>query len=118
MFANYKPNLLLKCTNQLRLSNLTANIHNSSKFYSSEAPSQIKQKTILYDFHNQHGGKIVNFAGWLMPVQYKDLSIQESHMHTRNKCSLFDVILNFHFYNKVTKKFKYYLITGKSHDAN
>ena len=93
MLANYKPNLLLKCANQLGLSNL-ATLHNSSNLYSSEVPSQIKKKTILYDFHNQHGGKIVNFAGWLMPVQYKYLSIQESHIHTRNKCSLFDVIFN------------------------
>jgi aminomethyltransferase len=26
-----------------------------------------------------------------MPVQYKDLSLKESHLHTRSKCSLFDV---------------------------
>lgn len=26
-----------------------------------------------------------------MPVQYKDLSLKESHFHTRSKCSLFDV---------------------------
>jgi len=49
------------------------------------------KKTVLYDFHNEHGGKIVDFAGWLMPVQYKDLGIKESHVHTRTKCSLFDV---------------------------
>jgi len=49
------------------------------------------QKTVLYDFHVQNGGKIVDFAGWLMPVQYKDLGIQESHIHTRTNCSLFDV---------------------------
>jgi aminomethyltransferase len=50
-----------------------------------------KKKTILYDFHLKNGGKIVDFAGWLMPVQYKDLSIQQSHIHTRNNVSLFDV---------------------------
>lgn len=52
---------------------------------------EIKKKTILYDFHLKNGGKIVDFAGWLMPVQYKDLSIQQSHIHTRNNVSLFDV---------------------------
>ena len=26
-----------------------------------------------------------------MPVQYKDMSLKESHLHTRSKCSLFDV---------------------------
>ena len=60
---------------------------NVSKLHGSASP----QKTVLYDFHNQHGGKIVDFAGWLMPVQYKDLGIKESHIHTRTKCSLFDV---------------------------
>jgi aminomethyltransferase len=49
------------------------------------------QKTVLYDFHVANGGKIVDFAGWLMPVQYKNVSIQESHLHTRANCSLFDV---------------------------
>jgi aminomethyltransferase len=48
-------------------------------------------KTCLYDFHLQHGGKIVDFAGFLMPVQYKDLSLVESHLHTRSSSSLFDV---------------------------
>lgn len=33
---------------------------------------------------------MVPFAGWSMPVQYKD-SIVESHLHTRGSVSLFDV---------------------------
>ena len=49
------------------------------------------KKTCLYDFHVAHGGKIVDFAGFNMPVQYKDQNIQESHLHTRSKCSIFDV---------------------------
>jgi aminomethyltransferase len=55
------------------------------------ASTQPPQKTCLYDFHVEKGGKIVDFAGWLMPVQYKDLSLVDSHLHTRTKCSLFDV---------------------------
>ncbi|XP_076131901.1 aminomethyltransferase, mitochondrial [Alosa pseudoharengus] len=53
----------------------------------SEAP--LKQ-TVLYDFHRDQGGKMVGFAGWSMPVQYRDSHIV-SHMHTREHCSLFDV---------------------------
>eukprot|EP00127_Corallochytrium_limacisporum_P002995 Clim_evm42s144 gene=Clim_evmTU42s144 len=49
------------------------------------------KKTCLYDFHLEHGGKMVEFAGYAMPVQYGDLSHKESHMHTRTKASLFDV---------------------------
>uniref|UniRef100_A0A1A8BJ58 Aminomethyltransferase n=1 Tax=Nothobranchius kadleci TaxID=1051664 RepID=A0A1A8BJ58_NOTKA len=48
------------------------------------------KKTPLFDFHKKHGGKMVEFAGWIMPVQYKDSHIA-SHVHTREHCSIFDV---------------------------
>lgn len=48
------------------------------------------KKTPLFDFHRSQGGKMVEFAGWSMPVQYKDSHIV-SHMHTREHCSIFDV---------------------------
>lgn len=48
------------------------------------------KKTPLFDFHRASGGKMVEFAGWSMPVQYTDSHIS-SHMHTRQHCSLFDV---------------------------
>ena len=48
-------------------------------------------KTVLYDFHKEHGAKMVEFGGWEMPMQYSDLSIVNSHHHTRTKVSLFDV---------------------------
>lgn len=47
--------------------------------------------TSLYDFHVENGGKMVNFGGFLLPVQYNDLSIVNSHLHTREEASLFDV---------------------------
>ncbi|XP_052460145.1 aminomethyltransferase, mitochondrial [Carassius gibelio] len=50
----------------------------------------VLKKTPLYDFHRAQGGKMVEFAGWSMPVQYKDSHIN-SHMHTRQHCSIFDV---------------------------
>lgn len=37
-----------------------------------------------------HLGKIVNFAGWLLPIKYKE-AIAVSHQHTRTNASLFDV---------------------------
>lgn len=48
------------------------------------------KKTPLFDFHRENGGKMVEFAGWSMPVQYKDSHIA-SHVHTREHCSIFDV---------------------------
>ncbi|XP_004715216.1 aminomethyltransferase, mitochondrial [Echinops telfairi] len=48
------------------------------------------RRTPLYDLHLAHGGKMVEFAGWNLPVQYRDSHIS-SHLHTRRHCSLFDV---------------------------
>ncbi|XP_010967483.1 aminomethyltransferase, mitochondrial [Camelus bactrianus] len=50
----------------------------------------VLRRTPLYDFHLAHGGKMVAFAGWSLPVQYRDSHI-DSHLHTRRHCSLFDV---------------------------
>ncbi len=43
----------------------------------------------LHDIHIQLGAKMVEFAGWNMPVMYR--SIIDEHVHTRTKCSVFDV---------------------------
>jgi aminomethyltransferase len=48
-------------------------------------------RTALYDFHVSRGAKMVEFAGFMMPLQYSDLGIADSHRHTRAHCSLFDV---------------------------
>jgi aminomethyltransferase len=43
----------------------------------------------LYDFHVQAGARMVDFAGWEMPILYS--SIVEEHNQTRNVASIFDV---------------------------
>ncbi|KAF6313013.1 hypothetical protein mRhiFer1_008552 [Rhinolophus ferrumequinum] len=50
----------------------------------------VLRRTPLYDFHLAHGGKMVAFAGWSLPVQYQDSHV-DSHLRTRRHCSLFDV---------------------------
>jgi aminomethyltransferase len=45
--------------------------------------------TPLHAWHREHGGRLVPFAGWEMPVQYA--SIVEEHLATRGGCGLFDV---------------------------
>ena len=47
-------------------------------------------KTPLYDCHAACGGKIVPFAGYLLPVQY-GTGVIEEHMAVRTKAGLFDV---------------------------
>jgi aminomethyltransferase len=47
-------------------------------------------RTPLYDLHVAQGARMVPFAGYSMPVQYKAGIIAE-HLHTRGKAGLFDV---------------------------
>lgn len=46
-------------------------------------------KTPLFDWHHGHGGRIVEFGGWLMPVLYS--SIVEEHQAVRQRVGLFDI---------------------------
>lgn len=46
-------------------------------------------KTPLYDCHLAYGGKIVPFAGYLLPVQYTDVIAE--HQAVRGQAGLFDV---------------------------
>lgn len=47
------------------------------------------KKTPLYDIHVKAGGKMVDFAGWLMPIQYA--GIKEEHLQVRSSIGAFDV---------------------------
>lgn len=47
------------------------------------------KRTPLFDTHVSLGGKMVEFAGWEMPVQYT--SISDEHVATRTAAGLFDV---------------------------
>lgn len=61
------------------------------RYASSPAEAEPTRKTQLHDLHVAHGGRMVPFAGFSMPLQYADLSHVESHHWTREKASLFDV---------------------------
>ncbi|MGH7997365.1 MAG: glycine cleavage system aminomethyltransferase GcvT [Opitutaceae bacterium] len=50
--------------------------------------SELK-RTPLRDFHAAHGARLVDFAGWEMPVQYR--SILDEHRAVRTAAGLFDV---------------------------
>ncbi|MDR7868045.1 MAG: glycine cleavage system aminomethyltransferase GcvT [Sporomusaceae bacterium] len=47
------------------------------------------EKTPLYETHLKYGGKIVEFGGWLLPVQYG--GILAEHRAVREQAGLFDV---------------------------
>ena len=46
--------------------------------------------TPLHALHIEAGAKMVPFAGYDMPVQYK-LGVKKEHLHTREQAGLFDV---------------------------
>ncbi len=46
-------------------------------------------RTPFYQFHVEHGAKLVDFAGWQMPIMYH--SIHDEHARVRRHGGLFDV---------------------------
>lgn len=46
-------------------------------------------RTALYDWHASHGGRMVPFAGWEMPVQYT--GIVAEHQAVRTSAGVFDI---------------------------
>src|SRR5260221_4020020 len=47
------------------------------------------KRTALYSAHQKLGGKLVEFGGWEMPVQYT--SITDEHLAVRNAAGIFDI---------------------------
>ena len=47
------------------------------------------KRTALFAVHQKLGGKLVEFGGWEMPVQYS--SIMEEHLAVRNAAGIFDI---------------------------
>jgi aminomethyltransferase len=55
----------------------------------AETRVRMSNKTVLYDKHIEYGGKIVDFAGWMMPVNYGS-QVDEHHL-VRTDAGMFDV---------------------------
>jgi len=47
------------------------------------------KRTPLFDAHRRLGGKLIEFGGWEMPVQYT--SITDEHLAVRNAAGIFDI---------------------------
>lgn len=47
------------------------------------------RKTAFYDLHNELGAKMIDYAGWALPSEYKGLV--EEHNFVRNGVGIFDV---------------------------
>ena len=55
----------------------------------AELQTATLRKTALFDLHERQGGRIVPFAGWAMPVQYR--GIVDEHNAVRQRAGVFDV---------------------------
>lgn len=73
-------------------------------------------RTPLHDWHIAHGGRMVDFAGWAMPVQYT--SIAEEHTATRQRVGVFDIshMGRLHFFGAEAAKFLDALVTRRVTD--
>ena len=49
------------------------------------------KKTPLYEEHLRLGGKMVEYAGWSMPVEYAGGGLVKEHEAVRNQAGIFDV---------------------------
>ena len=47
------------------------------------------KETAFRHLHEQAGAKMVEFAGFYMPIQYEGLTVE--HLHVRSKVGVFDV---------------------------
>jgi aminomethyltransferase len=51
--------------------------------------SRMLKRTALFAAHQKLGGKLIEFGGWEMPVQYT--SITDEHLAVRNTAGIFDI---------------------------
>jgi len=70
------------------------------------------KKTPFFELHKKHNAKMVDFGGWLMPVQYTH--IQDEHLAVRRSVGLFDVshMGNIFITGKDAEKFSDYLVSN------
>lgn len=72
--------------------NYTINMLGARRFLStSRVAANALKRTPLFESHVKYGGKLVDYAGFEMPVLYKEQSHIESHNWVRSKVGLFDV---------------------------
>ena len=71
------------------------------------------KKTPLYEFHKQCEGKLIDFGGWKLPVQFTQ--IRDEHRLVRKSVGIFDVshMGNIFIKGKDSAKFLNYMTTNQ-----
>jgi len=75
--------------------------------------SDLLKRTVLNSWHRNHGGNMVEFGGWDMPVAYAAGILQE-HLATRRSAGLFDIshMGRFIIHGKEAVRFLQYALTN------
>ena len=70
------------------------------------------KKTALYEEHKRLGGRLIDFGGWELPVQYS--GVMDEHLACRASAGLFDVshMGEVHVEGPESEKFLNYLVTN------
>src|SRR5579875_2197684 len=83
------PSIQSRIHEQLVQENDARNHPQENAMSNATSPAPALKRTPLYDLHLEAGGRMVEFGGWEMPVQYR--SIIEEHQAVRTRAGLFDV---------------------------
>ena len=89
---------------------LSSLMRHQVRMFASDADADTHNKTHLYKYHKEKlGAKMVEFAGYDMPVLYegKEGGVKNEHLFTRKSCGIFDVshMGQVHFRGKDAAKF-------------
>ena len=78
-------------------------------------PSAELLRTSLHSWHNANGGRLIDFGGWDMPLQY-GTGILKEHLATRRYGGLFDVshMARFRIHGKDTVPFLQHVLTNNA----
>lgn len=91
----YNSNILIKLSYKPSLAQLLTNpwskLTSAHVFTSKRWLSSADKRTCLFDFHQRRQARMESFAGYSMPIVYKNQTIKSEHLQTRNAASAFDV---------------------------
>lgn len=87
-------------------------LYNVEHLITQKENQAVGRRTSLYDSHLKAGAKMVDFAGWEMPIQYRSVILE--HRTVREDAGMFDVshMLAVDIKGADAKRFMRYLLAG------
>jgi aminomethyltransferase len=82
---------LRKIPPNFRLSSRSYEAKSLSRYISRRRYTMSLKQTPLYQMHLKYKGRMIDFGGWELPVQYEGMGIIKEHNMVRENAGLFDV---------------------------